>query len=111
MDDNKLSAKTYPASAAMTEQHERGPFAALGRFTIRFRYLIVVGWLVATVLSVKLLPSLASVASGSNTTFLPASAPSVQAGKLAGPCPHGSLPTAIPWGTPAHPVPPAHQLP
>src|SRR5260370_28724469 len=104
MDDNKLSAKTYPASAAMTEQHERGPCAALGRFTIRFRYLIVVGWLVATVLSVKLLPSLASVASGSNTTFLPASAPSVQAVKLAGPFQQGSLPTAILVATAGHPL-------
>ncbi|HWE64982.1 MAG TPA: MMPL family transporter [Chloroflexota bacterium] len=109
MDDHKSYAMTAPAGAAMTEQPPRGPFAALGRFTIRFRYLIVVAWLVATGLAVLLLPSLASISNGNNSSFLPASSPSVQAVKLAGPFQQGSLPTATLVASAAHPLTAADQ--
>ncbi len=71
-----------------------GPFAALGRLTVRFRYLIVVAWLVATVLSIRLLPNLSSVTNNNNNSFLPANSASVRAAQLAGPFQQGSLPTA-----------------
>ena len=60
-------------------------FAALGRFTVRFRWLIVAAWvIVAVVLSVAL-PPLSSVEKSSNSDFLPATVPSMQAGRLAAP--------------------------
>ncbi|MDB5074453.1 MAG: hypothetical protein JWO42_632 [Chloroflexi bacterium] len=109
MDDNKLSARTISASTAVTEPPERGPFAALARFTIRFRYLIVLAWLVATFLSLRLLPSLTSVSNSSNGNFLSSSAPSVQALKLAAPFQQGSLPTAMLVANAGHPLTAADQ--
>jgi len=58
-------------------------FAALGRFTVRFRWLIIAGWIVVTVVLAVSLPSLTSVEKNSNTQFLPASEPSVVAQGLA----------------------------
>jgi hypothetical protein len=60
-------------------------FAATGRFAVRFRWIVVVAWLAATVLAHLFLPSLASVAKDSSTGFLPASSPSLQAARLATP--------------------------
>jgi RND superfamily putative drug exporter len=60
-------------------------FLGLGRFTVRFRWLIVVVWLVGTAASVHFLPSLASEVNNDNSAFLPASAPSTVAGNLAVP--------------------------
>ena len=54
-------------------------FAALGRFTVRFRWLIIAGWIVATVVLAFALPSLTSVEKSSNSDFLPATEPSVRA--------------------------------
>ncbi len=58
-------------------------FAALGRFSVRFRYAIVAFWIVTSVLCVHFLPSLGSVTQSKNSSFLPASAPSVRAAVLA----------------------------
>jgi len=60
-------------------------FAALGRFTTRFRWLIIAGWIVTTVVLVTALPSLTSVEKSSNSEFLPASQPSMQAEQLVAP--------------------------
>ena len=60
-------------------------FAALGRFTVRFRWLIIAGWIVVTVVLTVSLPSLTSVEKSSNTQFLPATEPSVRAQDLAAP--------------------------
>jgi RND superfamily putative drug exporter len=60
-------------------------FAALGRFAVRFRWLIIAAWIAVTVILVMTLPSLSSVEKSSNAQFLPSSSPSVQAGKLAAP--------------------------
>ncbi len=60
-------------------------FAATGQFAVRFRWAIVVAWVAATVLAHLFLPSLASVAKDSNTGFLPASSPSLQAARMATP--------------------------
>jgi putative drug exporter of the RND superfamily len=60
-------------------------FRAIGKFAVRFRWLVVAVWLVGAVLITIGLPSLASVTQGNNTAFLPASAPSAQAGVLAAP--------------------------
>ena len=60
-------------------------FNGLGRFTVRFRWFIVVVWIVGTAASVHFLPSLASQVNNDNSAFLPASAPSTVAGNLAEP--------------------------
>ena len=64
---------------------DRHFFAALGRSTVRFRWLIVVAWAVGTVALVFGLPSISSVEKNSNSQFLPASEPSVRAGTLSAP--------------------------
>ena len=60
-------------------------FAATGRFSVRFRWAIVVAWVAAAVLASLFLPSLASVARQSNTSSLPAGSPSLHAARLAVP--------------------------
>ena len=59
--------------------------AALARFDIRFRWLIVVVWVLGAVAASRALPSLSSVSQSSNAQFLPASAPSQRAAALAAP--------------------------
>jgi RND superfamily putative drug exporter len=60
-------------------------FGALGRFTVRFRWIIFAAWIAAAVVATGLLPSLSSVTQNNNAKFLPASAPSEQAAELAAP--------------------------
>jgi putative drug exporter of the RND superfamily len=60
-------------------------FRGIGSFSVRFRWFVVVAWLVAAGLVPHFLPSLASVTQGNNANFLPASAPSEHAAKLATP--------------------------
>jgi len=60
-------------------------FAALGRFTVRHRWSIIVGWVAVTIVATLALPSLSSVEKNSNSQFLPADAASVRAAELAGP--------------------------
>lgn len=61
-------------------------YAALGRFDVRFRYLIVVAWVVITIVCIRAFPSLSSVTPNATiSSFLPASAPSIQASNLATP--------------------------
>ena len=63
-------------------------FAQLGRFAVRFRWVVLAVWLVGTVTAVALLPSLGSQVQEQNSSFLPASAPSEQAAALATPLEH-----------------------
>lgn len=60
-------------------------FDRLGHVSVRFRYLIVVAWIVATVLAVRFLPSLADVAQDTTSGFLPPDSPSMQAAAMAAP--------------------------
>ena len=57
-------------------------FASIGRFSIRLAVPIVAFWVVATVLSVQFLPSLASVSQSQLSAFLSVNSPSVQAAGL-----------------------------
>ncbi|HVC24794.1 MAG TPA: MMPL family transporter [Acidimicrobiales bacterium] len=61
------------------------PFAAIGRFAVRMRWLVLAFWVLAAVGSVSLLPSLAEAVNNNNTQFLPASTPSNVASRLATP--------------------------
>ena len=62
-----------------------GIFGAIGTFAVKFRWIILVVWVLATVAVPRFLPSLASVTQGNNANFLPASAPSQHAADLAAP--------------------------
>jgi RND superfamily putative drug exporter len=65
--------------------HIDAVFGAIGRFAVRFRWLVVVAWVVGAFVAVSLLPSLSSVTQSNNSAFLPASAPSQHAATLAAP--------------------------
>jgi RND superfamily putative drug exporter len=61
-------------------------YAALGRFDVRFRYVIVAVWVVITIVCIRAFPSLGSVTPNATiSAFLPAGAPSIQASNLAAP--------------------------
>jgi putative drug exporter of the RND superfamily len=60
-------------------------FRAIGRFSVKFRWVIVIAWVVAAAVIPKALPSLASVTQGNNSAFLPTNAPSNKAANLAAP--------------------------
>ena len=60
-------------------------FAAAGRLSVRFRWAIVLAWVAGAAAAMALLPSLSSVTQSDSTSFLPASAPSEQAARLASP--------------------------
>ena len=64
---------------------DRHFFSALGRATVRYRWLIVVAWAVVTAALVLGLPSISSVEKSSNSQFLPTTEPSVRAATLAAP--------------------------
>ena len=51
-------------------------FRAIGSFAVRFRWLVLLAWVVGAIAAVSALPSLNSVTQNNNTKFLPASAPS-----------------------------------
>ena len=69
-------------------------FTSLGRFTVRFRFLVVLAWIIVTILAVRLLPSLSDVAKDTTSGFLPANTPSMQAAGLAAPFQDASLAAA-----------------
>ncbi len=60
-------------------------FRALARGVVRYRWVIVVVWLVGTGVATRALPSLGSQVNNNNSAFLPANAPSNQAAQLAVP--------------------------
>jgi putative drug exporter of the RND superfamily len=72
-----------------------GVFAGLGSFAVKFRWFVLVAWIIAAVAVPRFLPSLSSVTQGNNANFLPASAPSEHALTLAGPL-GGSTLTPVP---------------
>jgi RND superfamily putative drug exporter len=59
--------------------------AALARFDVKFRWVIVVVWIVGAVAASRFLPGLSSVTQSNSAQFLPGNAPSQQAAHLAAP--------------------------
>ena len=72
-----------------------GVFRGIGSFAVKFRWVVLVAWVIAAIAIPRALPSLSSVTQGNNANFLPASAPSEHALKLAGPL-GGSTLTPVP---------------
>jgi putative drug exporter of the RND superfamily len=60
-------------------------FGAIGRSAIRFRWLVILVWILGAIAAATQLPSLANVSQPNNIKFLPASAPSERAAVLAAP--------------------------
>ena len=60
-------------------------FRTLGRFSVRFRWSMLLAWIIAAAAAASFLPSLSSVTQSDNTKFLPASAPVEKATMLAAP--------------------------
>ena len=71
-------------------------FGGIGAFAVKFRWLVIVAWVVAAVAVPKFLPSLASVTQGNNSAFLPANAPSQHAADLAAPFGISTADTPVP---------------
>jgi len=60
-------------------------YGAIGRLSVRFRWLILLVWIAGAIAASTQLPALANVTQGNNQKFLPANAPSSQAATLAAP--------------------------
>ncbi len=60
-------------------------FAGIGRWSVRWRWLVIAVWVLGTFASVRLLPSLAQAVNNDSTQYLPASAPSNVAQRLTAP--------------------------
>ncbi len=60
-------------------------FQAIARFSVKFRWIIIVVWLVAIPVVSRNFPSLASVSQNNNQSFLPAGSPTTKAANLAVP--------------------------
>jgi RND superfamily putative drug exporter len=71
----------------------RAVFVALGKFAVRFRWLVVAAWLVITVVCVQAFPGLSTISQSNNSAFLPANSPSESALKLAAPFQNSALTT------------------
>ena len=68
-----------------THQHHTPSFAFIGRATVRFRWLVVMAWILGTVALSFGLPGISSVAKSSNSQFIPATMPSQQAAHMGAP--------------------------
>jgi RND superfamily putative drug exporter len=60
-------------------------FGAIGRWCVRFRWLVLLVWIIGAIGAATQLPALSSVTQSNNAKFLPASAPSQHAIDLAAP--------------------------
>jgi putative drug exporter of the RND superfamily len=60
-------------------------YGAVGRFSVRFRWLVLFIWIAAAIAAATQLPALSSVTQGNNQKFLPANAPSSRAAALLAP--------------------------
>jgi RND superfamily putative drug exporter len=79
----------------LPSDHRAFSFTSLGRLTVRFRWLVVVAWIVGTVALTLGLPGISSVEKNSNSQFIPTSMPSEQAARLAAPFRSGSTSEAV----------------
>jgi RND superfamily putative drug exporter len=83
-------------------------FGAIGRWSVRLRWLVVLIWVVGAVAAVSQLPSLNSVTQSNNAKFLPASAPSQHAIDLSAPFGNSNLvPVPVIAATSSGPLTPA----
>ena len=72
-----------------------GAYEALGRFVVRFRWAIVVFWLLVAIVTSAAFPSLSSEVNDNNSAFLNSSEPSSKAADLAAPLLGGNVDSNI----------------
>jgi RND superfamily putative drug exporter len=60
-------------------------FNKIASFVVKFRWLVIIIWLIAVPVAVKTLPSLTSVTKSNNSAFLPTTSPSQKASNLTTP--------------------------
>ena len=72
-------------AAILGRVHADDIFRGIGKFAVKFRWVVLIVWIAAAAVIPKALPSLASVTQANNSAFLPASAPSEHATNLAAP--------------------------
>jgi RND superfamily putative drug exporter len=72
----------------------RRAFSAIGRFDVRFRYVVVIGWVAVTVICARTLPGIGAVAKDTESGFLPAGTASMNAAQLLNPFESSNLATA-----------------
>ena len=70
-------------------------YTALGRFDVRWRFVIVPFWIVVTILCVRGLPGLGDVAKDTQSGFLPTNSPSQHAADLAAPFQRSDLAASV----------------
>jgi len=70
-------------------------FTSLGLLTVRFRWMVVVAWILGTAALTLGLPGISSVEKNSNSQFVPTSMPSEQAARLAAPFRSGTTSEAV----------------
>jgi RND superfamily putative drug exporter len=83
MNTKKQSFKTTKRTDPELKQRGFLIFEAIGRFSVKFRWLVVLVWILGTVFVVHNFPSLSSVTQSDNSAFLPNSSPTEKAIKLA----------------------------
>ena len=74
-----------PSASSSRRRIFDAAFGVIGSFSVRFRWLVLLVWVVGALAAAALLPSLASVTQDSSAKFLPASAPAARAAVLAAP--------------------------
>ncbi len=67
----------------------------IGRLAVRFRYPVILAWIVLTIFCVRAFPALSSVVNSDNSSFLSATAPSKLAAGLAAPFQPSGIYTSI----------------
>src|SRR5580658_8892049 len=83
MATNKQTQKTTEVVKPELKQRGFQIFEAIGRFSVKFRWLVLAVWIIGTILAVHLFPSLSDVTQSNNSSFLPSNAPSQKAINLA----------------------------
>ena len=82
-----MSATAPPLPEPFTPQPGRITtlYTGLGQFVVRFRWAILVFWILAVAVTGATMPSLANEINGNNSAFLHSSEPSIRAANLAAP--------------------------
>jgi len=86
---DRAPASRWPATVSSLRYD--AVFGAVGRWSVRLRWLVAVAWVLGAIAAATQLPALSSVTQSNNAKFLPASAPSQHAIDLSAPFGNASL--------------------
>ncbi|MGC9221773.1 MAG: MMPL family transporter [Solirubrobacteraceae bacterium] len=76
---------SYPSNLPAPHGPVNAAYTALGHLVVRFRWAILVFWVLAVAVTGAVMPSLANEINGNNSAFLKSSEPSIKAASLAAP--------------------------